>query len=109
MIIKYFRDKNKTPYGVIVAINRDQLGWAFCSSKDHFEKKVGVDLAVSRAEKVRVPFYDFKQWNDGKGVDNITAQLVLQACAVPQTKSKEVFNYLPTFLERSRRYFKESV
>ena len=61
MLIKYLRDKNRTPIGVVVALGRDeigtlQIGWSRCrqsvcedGTKDSFNKKQGKAIAVTRA------------------------------------------------------------
>jgi hypothetical protein len=41
-------DKGKL-IGVVVAIGKDKLGWSKCDDRDHFNKRVGKDIAVYRA------------------------------------------------------------
>ena len=43
-------EKGNNPYGVIVAINRNQVGWAMCSPKDFYNKNLGLEIALNRAE-----------------------------------------------------------
>ena len=43
-------EKGNNPYGVIVAINRNQVGWAMCSPQDFYNKNLGLEIALNRAE-----------------------------------------------------------
>ena len=43
-------EKGNNPYGVIVSIGRNQIGWAMCSPKDLYNKKLGLEIALNRAE-----------------------------------------------------------
>ena len=43
-------EKGYNHYGVIVAINRNQVGWAMCSPKDFYNKNLGWEIALNRAE-----------------------------------------------------------
>ena len=43
-------EKGNNPYGIIVAINRNQVGWAMCSPKDFYNKNLGLEIALNRAE-----------------------------------------------------------
>ena len=43
-------EKGYNPYGVIVATNRNQVGWAMCSPKDFYNKNLGLEIALNRAE-----------------------------------------------------------
>ena len=48
MLVAYVR-KNRTPYGVVVAIGRNLVGWSKCNKKDKWDKVKGLELAVGRA------------------------------------------------------------
>lgn len=43
-------EKGNNPYGIIVAIARNQVGWAMCSPTDQYDKKLGLNIALNRAE-----------------------------------------------------------
>jgi len=55
MLIKYIRekaDKGKgKPIGVIVALDKNKIGWSLCSKKDSWSKDLGIKIAKGRAEK----------------------------------------------------------
>jgi hypothetical protein len=48
-LVSYLRDEDRNPVGVMVAIGPNQIGWAFCNKKDRFNKKLGVKIALNRA------------------------------------------------------------
>ena len=53
MLVKYVRDKKGQRIGVVVAIDKDKIGWSKCnfSKGDKFDKKRGRYIAEKRAEK----------------------------------------------------------
>lgn len=57
IFITYYRkpckDKTKkgAPRGVVVAIEKGIIGWALCGKRDVFDKKLGLTIALQRAEK----------------------------------------------------------
>lgn len=71
-IKQYIRDKKGHPIGVLIAINDGtaiSLGWSLCSKCDTFSKKLGTQIAESRArsskwteipETVCIPMENFK-------------------------------------------------
>jgi hypothetical protein len=51
-IIKYVRDKNKVPRGVLVAVKSADgynIGYSLCSKHDRFEKRMALEIAIGRA------------------------------------------------------------
>jgi len=51
-IIKYVRDKNKIPRGVLVAVKSADgynIGYSLCSKYDRFEKRMALEIAIGRA------------------------------------------------------------
>lgn len=46
----YFKVVGGDPIGVIVAIDRDRIGWSLCNKKDTFDKQIGLRIALNRAE-----------------------------------------------------------
>ncbi len=52
MLVKHVRHPNNTHLiGTVVALNRDTIGWSQCNPKDTFNKALGVEIAVGRANK----------------------------------------------------------
>lgn len=57
MLIHYIR-KDKTekskgkPIGIVIALDEDTFGWSLCNPKDKWNKKLGLEIAKSRAEKL---------------------------------------------------------
>lgn len=54
-LITYSRDKNRNPIGVLVAIKTGDngefnIGYAQCRKGDRFSKKLGLNIAIGRAE-----------------------------------------------------------
>ena len=79
-IVQYFRDKNRVPRGVIVAVKSPEgynIGYSLCSKYDRFEKRMAIKIAIGRA-------------NFG---DN---------SSVPYAISKS----MPQFIDRCKRYYK---
>lgn len=90
MIVQYIRDKNRVPYGVVVAdYDPEQgimLGYSRCCKKDRFVKRIGKKIAAGRM-------------HDKKAHQNL----------------KDTFHTLPTVirealvkvLDRAARYYKQ--
>ena len=60
MLVRYLRDQNKRPYGCIVAVSPNHIGWALCCPKDRFSKHLGKTIALGRASygsNVELPCY----------------------------------------------------
>jgi hypothetical protein len=58
-IIKYIRDKNKIPQGVLVAIKTGDgynIGYSLCNKYDRFEKRMALEIAVGRANTNTIAF-----------------------------------------------------
>lgn len=51
LLVKYVRDKNNNPRGVVVAIGAKELGYALAHKGDKFDKARGLQIAVGRALK----------------------------------------------------------
>ena len=48
-IIQYLRNKDRKPYGTLIGIATEDdkkftLGWSLCNPKDHFNKKMGLQI-----------------------------------------------------------------
>ena len=76
-LIKYVRDKNRNPRGVIVAVGRGMVGFSLTNKKDRFNKNLGISIAINRAYQ-------------GFNVD------------IP----KSIFEDFHNMIDRSQRYFK---
>lgn len=51
-LIQYIRDKNKAPFGVVVAQQRDGVvyyGYSLRNKKDKWDREIGVKIALARA------------------------------------------------------------
>lgn len=53
MLIRYIRDRHYNKVGVVVALEKDQIGWSLCHTTlgDRFDRAKGLTIAISRAEK----------------------------------------------------------
>ena len=52
MIFEYVRDTNRRKIGILVALNKNQIGWSKCNiKKDRFDKEMGLKIAIGRANK----------------------------------------------------------
>jgi len=52
MIKSYVRNENREPIGVIVALDRNLIGWSCKNPKDKWDKKKALKIAIGRALKV---------------------------------------------------------
>jgi len=50
VLVKYVRFCDK-PIGVVVALDKDKIGWSQCCPRDKFDKKRGLEIAIGRAKK----------------------------------------------------------
>lgn len=54
-VIKYVRDNNKTPYGVLVGVKNSKeevsVSYSLCRKGDRFKKNLGLKIAIERALK----------------------------------------------------------
>jgi len=50
ILMKYGRKYGRS-YGVVVATNRDEIGWSLCQKRDYFDKEVGKEIALKRARE----------------------------------------------------------
>jgi hypothetical protein len=57
---KRLRDENNIPYGMVVAINANQLGYSICHSKlDKYDDEIAFKIAMSRARSNKDTNADF--------------------------------------------------
>ena len=60
---KRIRDENNIPFGMVVALNKDQLGYSICHSElDNYNDELALKIAISRAESHKDTNADF--WID---------------------------------------------
>lgn len=88
MLMQFLRDKNRVPFGMIVAIQDDdgyiRYGVSLLSPKDHWNRDLGRKIAIGRAyTDVMLP-------------------------EIPQKKEKTVLHALNKMMERARKYFKDA-
>jgi hypothetical protein len=56
MLIQYVKDKNGQRTGVVVAVDRDMVGWSKCNiKKDKFNQDLAFVKAIGRARGISVP------------------------------------------------------
>lgn len=66
MFIKYIREytgikgRKGRPFGVVVALSKTKLGWSLCHKKDRWNKKLGLRIAIQRAETIGVSKFKIK-------------------------------------------------
>lgn len=67
---KRLRDENNVPYGMVVALNKNQLGYSVCHSKlDKYKDVTAFNIAKGRAEsfeKTNAKFWIKKRRNELK-------------------------------------------
>jgi len=69
-LIKYVRNKNGHPRGVLVAISKNCIGFSLCSKRDKFNKEAGKKIALIRAhsekaqDRMSVPASIYKEYLD---------------------------------------------
>lgn len=96
MLVNYIREKSEhdeilgykgVPIGVVVALDKDHFGYSLCCPKDKWDKKLGKQIAINRAEQ-------------GKEIRD----LLNKTCE--RTFSK-IVRPLEFIKEKAQRYFKE--
>ena len=50
-IIKYIRKEDKTPIGVVIATDKNNIGFSVCSPHDKWDRKIAKVIARGRANK----------------------------------------------------------
>lgn len=101
MLVQYLRcSVTKEPYGVIVAVSPDQIGWSLCNRKsgDKFNKIRGREIALQRATKgtKRVPAWQREVFYDAATDDYKVAKINVVEIGINAMKL------------RACRYFQES-
>lgn len=101
---KMLKDKEGKPYGMVIALNRNQLGYSMCNKQagDKFNKEIAIKKAISRALSQKVTDYEFwfsniKRHLDKNGYSIVTSNLA----------SAVVIFELNLMQDRANRYYKE--
>lgn len=101
-VIKYIRNKNRIPNGVMVAVKDGsgfKVAYSLCNKKDYFTKRMALNIALNRAEikPVCCVSEGNVNWiND----DPISSENT--APPMPQKVNQEIYH----FLDRCKRYYK---
>lgn len=99
MLIKYIRDDNYKPIGVIVAIDAENVGYAFCNPRDRWNKGLAKEIAIGRAlsgSKPPIPNRQLLSYNKDTGLyDYISLEDL-------------TFKLVERMRERAKAYFKPS-
>ena len=100
MLIKYVRNKQKQRIGVVVAIDKNRVGWSKCnfSMGDKFDRKRGKYIAKKRAEK-----YVFDPNWRCKEFGSTICQDFFDDRHIPQCVHSDFLD----MAERANRYFKD--
>lgn len=108
MLIKHLRGYdcrgNSVPFATIVAVSPEKIGVAICSSKDAFNKKMGIRIAKGRAEAVgkpKPPKEDKDDDEEGK-IPRGTIMTKDRICSIESLIRDEV----ESMKARARKYFK---
>ena len=54
VLIQYKRKSRRRPYGVVVAIDANVIGWSICHKNDTFTKEDALELAIKRAQDAQL-------------------------------------------------------
>lgn len=61
-VIRYLRKESKekgykgVPFGVIVALSPDKIGWSICCNEDNWNKNLALRIAEGRAKSDRIGY-----------------------------------------------------
>jgi len=50
MLVKYIKNRKNQKIGVLVAKEKDKVGWSLCHKKDIFDKEKALRIAIGRAD-----------------------------------------------------------
>ena len=103
MLINYIRKQyankekgifNSSPIGIVVALDKNKIGWSLLNPKDKWNKKIGLSIAIGRANK----FTDEKDLFEQLESDKI---LLIHTRAYQ--KVKPIYDYVK---QKAQIYFK---
>lgn len=95
ILIEYLRNKKGNRIGVVVAIDKNTVGWSLCNSLDQFDRDKGLYIAIARASKA----FDYMK-NGDWSIDDVKF-IYYQKC--PHTLK----SLLDKMIDRSILYYKE--
>ena len=93
------------PFGVIVAIDKDKIGWSICHNVDNWNREVAIKRAAGRAMKgVSYWLTEFRNYTVAKGT--CWEEYVGDVTKSGLPKLTAVANGLEEMLVRASKYFK---
>ena len=93
-------DKRGAPYGVIVALNKELIGWSICNWRDSWNRGRAISIAAGRATRGLSHWMkEFSQWVS-KDHDHIGE---VKKSGLP--KLHAVYNAMCEMQERAIRYY----
>ena len=116
MLVKYVKNSKGQRVGVVVAIDRDKVGWSKCnfSMGDKFNRDRGKFIAIKRAEK-----YNYTPTIVQKVPHSTSEHIIIGGNCITIEEEQDfcdVHNIaqcirpdLLYMVERSRQYFKDTV
>lgn len=51
VLVQYYYQPKNVLRGVVVAVDREAVGWSLCHDNDEFSKKKGINMAIGRARR----------------------------------------------------------
>lgn len=87
-IIEYVRDEEKNPFGVVVAKDKNEIGFSLCNPIDSWNKHIGLSIAFGRADKKSLD-------------DQISEITIYDYC-----RRERLYNTIYSVKERAKKYFK---
>ena len=96
MLINYIRQRNLSdeqngykgvPIGIVVALDKEHIGWSLCCPRDKWDKKLGLKIAENRAKL-------------GKDIQNVFDNVCVRTF-------NRIERPLEFIQEKAQRYFKE--
>ncbi len=57
-LVQYVRNRKNQKIGVVVATDKERLGWSLCCKTDRFDKERGLQIAIGRATKFEMKHLD---------------------------------------------------
>lgn len=112
MLVQYMRKTNNEPYGCLVALDKNKIGWSLCNPRDIFSKELGKKIAIERA-KIEPHYVSFnrhlnKANNERHPITNKDAKIDFYK-NIPEEQRLRMENVrreIFQFEERVHKYFK---
>lgn len=97
LLIEYIRDNKKNPIGVVVVSKESdtshKIGWSLCYKKDHFNKRIGRNIAFIRVSKENSNLREQIDVGFKESMD----------VTIPRVVERHIEN---VFINRCKKYFK---